>query len=97
VFEVQQSSVYSAWLRSLRDRAAKLRILVWIDRLQLGHLGDAKSVGEGIYELRMAFGPGYRIYFSRRGERVILLLCGGDKDRQQRDIARAKQINADWE
>lgn len=63
----------------------------------LGNFGDAKSVGEGIHELRMDFGPGYRVYFTRRGTRIVLLLCGGDKGSQSRDIARAKQIASELE
>ena len=73
------------------------RIVARIERLQLGNFGNAKSVGEGVQELKMDFGPGYRVYFTRRGERIILLLCGGDKGSQSRDIARAKQVAAELE
>ena len=92
-----QTSVYAAWFRSLRDKSAKGRIVARIERVQLGSFGDAKSIGDGVHELKMDFGPGYRVYFTRRGERIILLLCGGDKGSQQRDIARAKQIESELE
>ena len=97
MYEVQQTSVYDAWFRSLRDRLTQGRIVARIGRLQLGNFGDAKSVGDGVHELRMTFGPGYRVYFTRRGERIILLLCGGDKGSQSRDIARAKQLASELE
>ena len=97
MFEVQQTSTYAAWFRSLRDRVTQGRIVARIERLRLGNFGDAKSVGDGVLELRMTFGPGYRVYFTRRGERIILLLCGGDKRSQSRDIARAKQLAAELE
>lgn len=93
--------VYTAeirrWLRSLRDGRARARILKAIDRLSLGHFGNVKSVGGGISELRVDYGPGYRIYFARRRARLILLAYGGDKLRQKTDIARAREIAARWE
>lgn len=97
MFEVQQTSVYAAWFRALRDNSAKGRIVARIERVQLGNFGDAKAVGDGVHELRMDFGPGYRVYYARRGTRVILLVCGGDKGSQSRDIVRAKQIAAGLE
>lgn len=97
MFEVLQTSVYTAWFRSLRDKSAKGRIVARIERVQLGNFGDAKAVGDSVHELRMDFGPGYRVYFTRRGERIILLLCGGNKSGQSRDIARAKQIASELE
>lgn len=97
MFEIEATNVYSAWYRSLRDRTARTRIASRIVRLQAGNFGDVKPVGEGVYELRLAFGPGYRVYYARRGERLILLLCGGDKGSQSRDIARAKQIASELE
>jgi putative addiction module killer protein len=97
MYEVLQTSVYAAWFRSLRDMTAKGRIVARIERVQLGNLGDVKSLGEGLHELRMDFGPGYRVYFTRRGEQIILLLCGGDKSSQQRDIARARQLASELE
>lgn len=97
MYEVLQTSVYAAWFKSIRDRTTRGRIVARIERVQLGNFGDAKPVGDGVHELRLHFGPGYRIYFTRRGERIILLLCGGDKGSQQRDIARAKQIESELE
>ena len=97
MFEVQQTSVFTAWFRSLRDRTTQGRIVARIERVQLGNFGDAKAVGDGVHELRMDFGPGYRVYYTRRGTRIILLLCGGDKGSQPRDILRAKQIASELE
>ena len=79
-------------LRGLRDRAGRERILVRITRLRQGNPGDAKPVGEGVSEMRITFGPGYRIYFTRRGPLVILLLAGGDKSSQSADIEAAKAL-----
>ena len=82
-------SPFKDWLRSLRDKPTQARIQSRIDRLRLGNFGDYQSVGAGVFELRVHFGAGYRIYFGIHGERVILLLCGGDKSTQPRDIADA--------
>ena len=97
MYEVQQTSVYANWYRSLRDRDAQGRIVRRIERLQLGHFGDTKTVGGKMLELRLDFGPGYRIYLIRRGKRIILLLIGGDKSSQRRDIAQAKELAAGLE
>lgn len=78
------------WLNGLRDKSAVDRIFKRFDRVQEGNLGDHKSVGNGVLELRLAFGPGYRIYFGRDGDAIIVLLCGGDKSTQRKDIALAK-------
>lgn len=96
-FEVVRTEEFGRWISSLRDHQSRARILKRVDRLHLGHLGDAKSVGGGVSELRLDFGPGYRLYFARRGERLILLAYGGDKSRQKNDIARAREIAAAWE
>ena len=85
------------WLGSLRDERARARLLKAIDRLSLGHFGNTKSVGGGISELRVDYGPGYRLYFARRGTHLILLAYAGDKSRQKTDIARAREIAARWE
>ena len=81
---------FTEWLKSLRDRTIRKRIQARIDRIEAGNLGDHKSVGDGIFELRFQFGPGYRIYFGEVDNIIILLLCGGDKSSQNRDIERAK-------
>ncbi len=85
--------VFERWLLDLRDRDARRRIVLRISRLELGHFGDAKPVGDGVAELRIDHGPGYRVYFARRGDTVVILLCGGDKASQSRDIRRAIQMS----
>lgn len=92
MFEVRQSEEYSRWFRNLRDLAARSRILVRIRRLSLGNLGDVKSVGQGVSELRIDFGPGYRIYFKKQGKLLVMLLVGGTKKSQTTDIAKAKAL-----
>lgn len=92
MIEVRQTPEFAKWLRSLRDARARARILVRIDRLGVGLTGDVKPVGEGVSELRVDYGPGYRLYFKRRGPELVLLLVGGDKSTQSRDIARALQM-----
>ncbi len=89
-------SPFNDWLSGLRDRRARAHIRARLDRVQLGNLGDHQPMGEGIYELRMFFGPGYRIYFVFEADAVLLLLCGGDKSSQSRDIARAKRYWRDY-
>ena len=83
---------FESWFDRLRDRSARYRIQARIDRLAGGNFGDFKSVGDGLQELRIDHGPGYRLYFIRRGDEIVVLLCGGDKASQQRDIGRAKRI-----
>jgi putative addiction module killer protein len=84
--------VFDGWLTALKDSRARARIAVRIDRLASGNPGDVRSVGSGVSELRIAYGPGYRGYFTFRGQQVVLLLCGGDKRTQSRDIKRAIEI-----
>ena len=84
-----------SWIKGLADRRAKLAIAKRIDRLAHGYMGDAKPVGEGITELRLHIGPGYRVCFTRIGDAIIVLLCGGDKGSQARDIVRAKALMAE--
>jgi putative addiction module killer protein len=93
--EVRQTAAFGEWLDALRDLRAAARIDARIGRLRRGLFGDAKAIGEGISELRVDYGPGYRIYFVRRGDTVVILLCGGDKGSQTRDIARAKALAAE--
>ena len=92
MIEVRQTEVFTAWLVGLRDREARVRILARIRRLSVGNPGDVKPVGSGVSEMRIDYGPGYRVYFVRRGDTVIVLLCGGDKRQQDRDIARAVEL-----
>ena len=94
--DVVKSATFDRWLRKLKDRRAIARVQVRIDRLVAGNPGDVKPVGEGISELRIAYGPGYRVYYLQEGSRLILLLCGGDKSSQQKDIEDAKRIADDW-
>jgi putative addiction module killer protein len=91
-YSLEQSDEFAKWLRDLRDRDGRLRILKRLRRLGDGQFGDVKPVDGGVHELRMFFGPGYRVYFMQRGDTVILLLAGGDKDSQAGDIARAKDL-----
>jgi len=92
--KIRRSSVYRKWIDNLRDNRARYRILTRIKRLEEGNPGDVVPVGEGISELRIHYGPGYRVYYKDTGREIIILLCGGDKTTQQEDIARAKQIAA---
>jgi putative addiction module killer protein len=92
MLEIRQTTEYAAWFERLRDRAAKARIDIRIRRLSLGNAGDVKPVGEGVSELRIHFGPGYRIYFTQRGHDLILLLIGGDKSSQDSDVRFAKAL-----
>jgi putative addiction module killer protein len=92
VIEIRQTPAFARWLDSVRDRAAVARINVRIRRLSLGNPGDVRSVGSGVSELRIDYGPGYRIYFARQGSKTVVLLCGGDKSTQDRDIGRAKEL-----
>ncbi len=88
---------FETWIESLRDRQARARIKKRLDRVELGNLGDCKPVGSGVMELRIEYGPGYRIYFGQAGTRIILLLCGGDKSTQDQDILKAKQYWKDFQ
>jgi putative addiction module killer protein len=87
---------FRRWLRALKDRHARARIRVRLNRLRLGNLGDARSVGDGVHELRVSVGPGYRVYFGSIGGSVYLLLCGGDKRNQAADIEKAKEYWHDY-
>ncbi len=86
------TKAYAGWFRSIRDQQAKNRILNRIDRAENGNFGDHHSVGDGVFEMRIDYGPGYRVYFAREGIAVYLLLIGGDKRTQERDIQKAKAM-----
>ena len=92
MIEIRQIETFAAWFRGLRDRQARARIQVRIDRLALGNPGDVRPVGGGVSELRIDYGPGYRVYFVQRGETLIVLLAGGDKRTQAADIAEAQLL-----
>lgn len=97
MIEILETKIYSTWFSRLRDERAKARINTRIYRLSLGNPGDVKPVGSGVSEMRIDYGPGYRVYFVRRGNTLIVLLCGGDKSSQAEDIASAKALAADLE
>jgi len=82
---------FKEWLENLRDVQGRAKIRIRLDRVRLGNFGDSRSLGKGLHELRVDYGPGYRIYFGQEGTRLILLLLGGDKSSQKKDIARAKE------
>ncbi|MDZ7793687.1 MAG: type II toxin-antitoxin system RelE/ParE family toxin [Spirochaetia bacterium] len=92
MIEVRQTVPFVKWFKSLKDRRAKARIQARIDRVEMGHFGDVAPVGEGVSELRIFYGPGYRVYFVQRNAVVVILLSGGDKSSQKDDIAKAKKI-----
>ncbi|MBI2980721.1 MAG: type II toxin-antitoxin system RelE/ParE family toxin [Deltaproteobacteria bacterium] len=87
---------FTEWLESLRDIKARAQIKKRLRRAELGNLGEYNSVGQGVYEMKIHFGPGYRIYFGLEGQRFVLLLCGGDKNTQSKDIKLAQEYWADW-
>jgi len=90
--EIHRSSVFKKWFDGLRDERAKGKIEVRIRRLSMGNPGDCRPVGEGISEMRIDYGPGYRVYYKQFGEILAVLLCGGDKSTQEADIVNAKKI-----
>jgi putative addiction module killer protein len=92
MIEIRQSEKFATWMDGLRDERARAKITVRLRRLSLGNPGDVKPVGEGVGEMRIDYGPGYRLYFVGRGAQVIVLLCGGDKTTQARDIEDAKAM-----
>ena len=92
MIEVRQTTRFSTWLAGLRDERARARILKRMDRAQAGNLGDVAPVGSGVSEMRIFYGPGYRLYFVQRGNTVIVLLCGGDKSTQDADVEEAKSL-----
>ncbi len=97
VIEIRETETFSGWLQALRDSQARARIAARLRRLAFGNPGDVKPVGEGVSELRIHYGPGYRVYYIQRGAVLILLLCGGDKNTQSRDIETAKRLAKETE
>ncbi len=96
MLQLKQTETFRRWRTALKDERAKALIASRLDRLAFGHAGDAQPVGDGISELRIHHGPGYRVYFQRRVGTVIVLLCGGDKGSQARDIKAAKRLASEW-
>ena len=96
MIQIIESSTFKRWIRRLRDRVAVARINARLRNVSNGHFGDVRAVGESVSEMRIQSGPGYRVYFIREGTEVVVLLCGGDKSSQLRDIERAKQIAREW-
>ena len=95
MIEVRQTAEFTNWLRSLDDLNVYTRVVARIRRMELGNPGDAKSVGAGVVEMRIDYGPGYRIYYTKRGATIVILLCAGDKRTQTRDIRRAIEMVRD--
>jgi putative addiction module killer protein len=96
VYRVEQTQIFADWLANLKDLRGRIAIARRIERLQAGHLGDSKVVGENVHELRVHCGPGYRIYYTRRDFRVIILLSGDDKSSQTKDIVRAQKLAQEY-
>ena len=96
MIEIIQSEGFAEWLVKLKDRRAKARVYARLDRIAEGNWGDVEPIGDGLSEARIHYGPGYRLYFMRRGDSLVVLLCGGDKATQQRDIQRAKVVAEIW-
>jgi len=96
MIEFKQTEIFRKWRLRLRDERAQAMIASRLDRLAFGNAGDVKPVGQRISELRIDYGPGYRVYFIRRGKEIIILLCGGDKSSQAKDIETAKRLAKEW-
>lgn len=92
MIDIKKTDVYARWLDNLRDIRARARVLARVERLAAGNPGDVKSVGEGVSEMRIDYGPGYRVYFTRRGNEIVILLAGGDKSTQNADIKTAQEL-----
>ncbi len=96
MIELKQTPTFQKWRMRLKDERARALIASRLDRLAYGHAGDVEPVGQGISELRINYGPGYRLYFQKRGSTTIILLCGGDKSTQAKDIKAAKRLIDEW-
>lgn len=94
--EIIRSETFSDWLSSLKDSRARSRVLSRIDRMREGNFGDAEPIGDGLSEARIHYGPGYRVYFMQQGDVIVVLLCGGDKSSQTKDIKQARRIAKAW-
>ena len=92
MIEVRQTEIFANWFVKLRDKKAKARIQARIDRMEMGNFGDVAPVGQGVSEMRIFYGAGYRVYFVQRGSILVILLCGGDKNTQASDINKAKEL-----
>lgn len=97
MFEVLQTEEFERWHAALRDSRAVARVTTTVERLQLGLVGDYKSVGGGISEIRITYGPGYRLYYTMKKNKLVILLCGGNKSTQKRDIARARKLKEEYD
>jgi putative addiction module killer protein len=97
MMEVRQTAAFSGWFAKLRDLRAQAHIVRRIERAQAGNLGDVRTLGEGLSEMRIHYGPGYRLYLAQRGARLVILLCGGDKSSQAADIRRAKAMAREYD
>ncbi|ENN8378691.1 type II toxin-antitoxin system RelE/ParE family toxin [Providencia rettgeri] len=96
MIEILQTPEVVKWFTSLKDKKAKAKILMRLERMEEGNFGDAEPIGDGLSELRIHQGKGYRVYFGNKNNKIILLLCGGDKSTQQTDIRKAKQLAKQW-
>lgn len=92
MLQIKQTDTFKNWFDAMRDRNGRTRIAQRLSRLRDGHFGDAKPVGQGVVELRIRAGPGYRVYLTKQGDTIVILLCGGDKGTQKRDIVKAKLL-----
>ncbi len=93
MLEIRKTEIFENWFNNLKDKRAKVRIQARIDRVEMGNLGDVSPVGDGVSELRIFYGPGYRVYFVQKGLTVVILLTGGDKGSQESDITKAKKLS----
>jgi putative addiction module killer protein len=96
MYEVTQTKEFERWHRELRDSRAIARVTTAIERLQFGLIGDFKSVGQGVSEIRIPYGPGYRLYYTMKERKLVVLLCGGDKSNQKRDIKKAQKLKEEY-
>lgn len=96
MLEIRKTDVYANWIDELNDLQGRARVLARVERLREGNPGDVKPVGEGVSELRINIGPGYRVYFTKRGRKIVLLLAGGDKSTQNADIKTALRLARNW-